>query len=416
MSKFKLQGVGIDLTNLTYDPGFADENDELFKYVFTSFSNDYLVKNYIQSLPESSLIVKLDYLDSVDLGLRIHLKNLERQVADLVLVSSKADWENHHTALQVIKTSGIARHFGVYDPETVEELEKIVEIAAKDEIKIEYVSLPVCPLDFYFEILEYCKSNKIDIIGHNIFGGYISAARNIQAFSVPYLLGFAANYSDVILLSSRDMVTAKEDAIYLKGIKPTMEADPGYILKKSTHREVKELKRAIYTSIGIGNKTIPYTDQELTPSFEDFRFKIGSELSVIQAQKIPEVPEGIIEEVMHLLSILYYPTDALPENIFTIMRNKVTEVLKSRFIGYDISYVKLGNTILLINLTKPDEVVGSFLWQKIKPGETKAFFLAMGPGLQKEFIFEEAIDTVEETEDEEPAVIDETAIEEVEKP
>ncbi len=172
----------------------------LFDYFHTSISanNDFLISEFIKSFPGGNLITSIDFLDNPERALLGHLLELGRKKVDLLLIDSEVILKNLGTVKETIKQLReykIIEEFGVKNPKTAEDL-KAMEEAIEEKIK--FVSLDLCPLNFNYDIVNYCKENTIDLLGFNPFGGYINSASVISSFTIPYLLGFAGNYCSVI--------------------------------------------------------------------------------------------------------------------------------------------------------------------------------------------------------------------------
>ena len=405
--KLKIAGVGIDTTTIGFNPGdiYSRENNDI-GYIYTSLeaNNDFLLKTYIQSFKAGPvLVVGAKYLNGLSMGLKHHLNVLGRAFTQLLLVDESADWENWVGELSTINAQGTAQNFGLkVDSEAdLEKVKGIFERAKANEIELKFLALPVCPLDFNYEVLTWARENKLTVFGFNPFGGNLSAARNIQTFSVPYLLGFAAANSDIVVLSGRDMPKAYENADWLTSM-IGKETKPEYSLKKSVHRPVKELKRAIYTSIKVDSKTtIPYEAPDFPIPDEFMVGKIGSYVEqyaepvdlvpdIENMQDITRDEETLEDSVQHLLKILYYPEDGKPEDIFAIARYKVMEYLGLHFPGAEITYSKTGNTLFWINVHIEPSVKGHLWWMKVYPEIDRTFWMAMPQGGKDHIIFKEA--------------------------
>lgn len=388
MSNFKIQGIGLDSSTLTYDPGVS-RIDDGYNYLMTNISksNDFVISSYAKNLPSNvALFTVVDYLDNLVAGLSYHLEEIGKRHVDLLLVSTDANWEDYAEALKLAETEGKVKHFGLEQPGDVEAIKKCQGIMDTLGLKIEYITLPICPLEFNNEIITYCNENKIGIIGLNSFGGYLSAPRNITAFSVPYLLMFAAYYCDIVILSGRDMLKAYEDKEFLSSL-IGREADPGMALKKSISKPVKEIKQAIYTSLKMDeDNVIPYTSPETLLYAEDYMFKFG-----LSSEKITKVEGegGLTKEGNDFLDICYFPTDAKPGDIFALGYYRIMEFLRNKLGSeYELSALKVGQSILFINAVKEDTVSGHLLWQKIIPGDTRQFYLvATHGGTKKEDLY-----------------------------
>ena len=159
--KFKIQGVGIDTLNITYDPSFSTEK---FDYIYTSLTanNERLIGEWVNSMrPTPPLIVYSEFIDSVVPILKEHLEMLGRAKTQLLLlnaekvIGAKKEWLDELNL-------GPIDNLGIQCPKDVEELKKASEVLGRE---IKYVALPISPLEFQYDVLEYCKENKITVIG-----------------------------------------------------------------------------------------------------------------------------------------------------------------------------------------------------------------------------------------------------------
>lgn len=376
MTKFKIQGVGLDTTNLSITiPG-----DETFNYIYTSIpaNNDEIVGEYISTIKTTpALIVYTDFLSCLDTALEGHLEILRRTKAQLLLVDAAADMSR----LENLRTLPV-ENLGIQCPESVEKLKDLEEKFKDQELKINYVAMPISPLEFNLELLDYCKEKGYVVIGLNPLGGYLSAPRNIQAFSVPYLLGFAATYSDIVLTSSRDLALATMDAGYLESL-IGKESTAGYVLKKSAYKPVKEIKKAVYTSFNMADKEIvPYTDPTFLPNCEDFAFKIGADVEKITKKETvgDDKPISFEDEVTRFLRVLAYPEDGGHRAKFAIARYKLLEYLKATYperAGWSVETIRVGESLLMVTVTKQPEYKGHFIWQTVVMTEPEQFYMIM---------------------------------------
>lgn len=386
MSKFKVQGVGIDTRTMKSSPGVSRIDDE-YSYILTSVeaNNDYLIRDFVENhVGDPILITSVNFLDSLEVALKDHLENLGKTRINLLLLGPLTDIEKYSENLKNIKT--IADHVGLIDPESLDQVKEKTEQLEKLDLKVEFIALPISPLDFNLEILNYCEENKIEVIGLNQMGGYLSAPRNIEAFSVPYLLGFSAFYSDVVILSGRDIFAALDNKWYISELYNT-EADPGYILKKSISKPVKELKTAIYTSVSLEGEgsIVPYDDPTMLFIGDGFRFKIGSPLKKMKEYSLLGVGEDEIE-ILDYVKSLHLPEDGSHSVRSAFIRNKIKNYLESKYSDYTITFLNVGNSALVVSLDKETIVTGAFFWQKITPEVHRQFYLIYPPGTVRDNI------------------------------
>ena len=325
--KFKIQGVGIDTLNITYDPSFSTEK---FDYIYTSLTanNERLIGEWVNSMrPTPPLIVYSEFIDSVVPILKEHLEMLGRAKTQLLLlnaekvIGAKKEWLDELNL-------GPIDNLGIQCPKDVEELKKASEVLGRE---IKYVALPISPLEFQYDVLEYCKENKITVIGLNPLGGELSAPRNIRSFSLPYLLSFCAFHSDIVIVSGKELVKAEENYEYLTSLIGA-ECGEEFDLKKSISKPVKEIKKAVWTSLDMEDgDIIPYNDPSLL--VDSAKFKFGSPLKTLKERETYE--EGtFLGKLTHYLEVLHYPEDGGDSGKFTAARHKLLELIKEDYNYY----------------------------------------------------------------------------------
>lgn len=390
MSKFKVQGVGLDTSTIDFDPGTSLAEDG-YAYIYTSIpaNNDYLIGNAVKSIKDSPpLIVYSNHFDGLGSLLSEHLETVGRTMADLLLIDGSAPgWENG-SAEELLHgwrdRDRLVKNFGIQSPLSVEQLEILT---GEKGLDLKYIALPVSPLEFNYDIIQWAYSKGIYVIGLNPMGGYLSGPRNIQAFSVPYLLGFCATYSDIVIVSGRSLTKSWEARVYLDGLIGE-EADSKYNLKKSISQVVKPLKKAIHTSVELKDlqATLPYDDPSLLLDKGWTTLSLGSAKSKIPPMAVlPKSEEGesVEEEIRHYLSIAYYPKDGDQGTIFSVAKYKVLKYLGLHYQGsqgWAISQIgRIGNSVLLVTVTQSDSLKGFFIWQTVVPGDEHTYLLVV-PG------------------------------------
>lgn len=364
MSKFKVLGVGLDTENLQYPL----MEDEFYDYIMTNLSsnNDYLIGNYFKKNPESMLIVKTDYLDTLEITLKSHMEEVGKSSISLLLISPEADW----TKLERLPFIG---SWGLSHPTTIEDVIKADNALKEKELKLEYVLMSACPLDYNYELIEKIKFLNIEVIVDNPMGGYLSAPRNISAFSAPYLLCFAANQSSLVFVSGRDEIKAAESRDYLKALMGK-ESSEMFELKKTIQKPVKPIKKVIYTSTKIGKDyAIPYEDPTILTTTEDTIFTLGKWTEKLIPIEEP-TKDGIEDKIRNLLEATYIPTDAKGKSLFAHLRYRVEKYLEGYLEseGYELDY-SYQDSIMLITATKPEFHRGLLWWYKYIPEEKRYF-------------------------------------------
>lgn len=90
---------------------------------------------------------------------------------------------------------------GIYD---VEEIEEIEEFTRETTITPDYVRIRINPLKYPKEILDYCRKNKIKIIGGEIFGEEILQAYYSKMFPESFLQAFGEHNTDILEVPGND--------------------------------------------------------------------------------------------------------------------------------------------------------------------------------------------------------------------
>jgi len=156
-----------------------------------NYNNDYLL-----DVGKHKIITKIApcHYCEYDLFVNNHLKCLNRKYIDIMLIhNNRGDW------LPLAKRMAKDKRFkqiGVSNF-TIEELELY-----KKELGFypKYNEIEINPYYTDIDTINYCKQHKIKIIAYCILGGKYNAMRFISMFSLPYLISYAANYSDIVIL------------------------------------------------------------------------------------------------------------------------------------------------------------------------------------------------------------------------
>ena len=334
MSKFRIEGVGIDTTTLEYLPG----EDFEFQYIFTSISsnNENIVRDFSKN---AALVTYIDFLDKSDEAIISHLGLLDRNIVDLLLVDSKCDFVKYADTLNFCIDSGQVDTIGIMEPESVERIKEIQEVLPN----LKYIGLSFCPLNFNYDIISWALENEIDIIGFNPFGGHISSAGIIDSFSVPYLLGFASTYSKLLFLSGRDLFTAADGRDYVSEL-IDKESNPIYELKKNVNKLYKPLKKTVNVSV------------KLSP---DFTLPIDNPRSIFSPEEVaPKDTES-------------------DENRIALLKPRIIDFLELEYPGWNIEFSKIGDRVLVFNLTKIEETK---ILKRKKTVDTKNYLFSIVSG------------------------------------
>lgn len=363
---FKIIGIGLDTSNLDYVP--SQEHLKDFKYLHTSINNvndcmlsEIFTEDGVEIRDRNSkiLVTEINCVSKISNVLTSHITALGKDWIDILEIPANCEW-NDDTADQLheLIEAGIIYEIAVKDPDSVEKLEEIEKVLDKFGEEIDCVSINICPLHFNLDIINWCKEKNIKILGYNPMGGYISSANIIQSFTVPYLLGFASTYCDVVFLSSRDMHKSIQSAKYLKGLIGEF-TESVYVLNKSVSKLQKPLKKVVWTSAIFDTEIcIPYNKPENVPTEdESILLNLGSEY-----ESFPEVEEDktpLEKDIESFISQISFPFDAPKETKFSIAKNQVISCLRSKKPDHTFTYSMINDTTIAV-MARKDSVSGWF--------------------------------------------------------
>lgn len=373
-TKFKISGIGLDTETIQLLP--PEEKME-FTYFHTSIAanNDFYLRGLLKENPNAKLVVSVGFTKDISEVLKYHLGFLDRISEDLLLLPAHADWS-------ILGKRFLESHvIGVENPDSVEILEEIKSYLGEAPKAI-YV--PLCPLSFNIEVLEWARKEGCSILSYNPFGGYISSAAIIDAFTTSYLLGFSSYYSDIVFLSGRDLGKADEDRKYI--VSKFMGSDsPGtkFVLRKSVNRLYKPHKKVVNTSFKFGeNFIVPFNDPEVL--YTDSLFGIGEVLSTI-----PEPKTDTEEEVYHILKEIVFPIGMSEGEEAAYSRYLIISYLLAKYPeeeGWNYTYVSFGGGMISLRLRK----IQHKGWLRKK--EEESYYFLLGYTTRTGNLFKEIIE------------------------
>ena len=395
-NKFKISGVGLDTTSLTYSLGPMDW--EWVDYVYTSLSagNDYAISGCFPKEP--TLISEVESIECLGAAISGHLLTLGRSGIDLLIlgpdtVISDKGREEITSVLdnRQVLSIGISGEGGLENTKRIyEELKKI--------IIPKYLKLELCPFGFDHETITWANTVGLDILGFNPFGGHYNSGHVIDSFSVPFLLGFSATYSTLVFLSGRDLYKSREQAEYLKALIGE-STSPKYILSKSVNKLVHTKKHTplVSTALRTGDqgKAIPFYNPEALFHPSELDISLGWDES-----KFPEPTnpgEGITsvlyDNVYNYLGLLEKPEKR--GVWFSVIRPKVVSLVRSISSGHGFTTTVgyISPEVCLIRIVKDIVIKEDRGWWRPKRkipihaehtyvltlGKEKAVFLELSP-------------------------------------
>lgn len=372
--KIKNDGIGLDMTHLNYCPKVEYLKD--FNYIHTSIrsNNDHVISEVFEDFAGKTLVTEIGFTDKISVGLLSHLVSIGREWIDILEIPATCTWNDKtYEQLKYLTDAGMIYDISVKNPEKPEELEEIINTLDLHELKLRYVSLDLCPLNFNYDIINYCKDKEIEIIGYNSMGGKLTSESVIDCFTVPYLLGFAATHCHIVMLSGRDLFKSMQGAKYLENL-IGKESEPMFTLRKNVRKLHKPLKKVINTSIVFeGDIQLPYNSPDYIP--------VGEESIVIGLNKtFFEMPERELNEtekvIYGLIRQLDFPEDATPEDKFSISKSQVIAFLKTKYSEHLFMYSMINDTTIAVKAIKHTEE-GWF--KKTIKTDTQQYLMSMMP-------------------------------------
>lgn len=168
-------------------------SSDIFSYIDTAidYNNDYLLAD-----TSTKIISKISsyHTSMYDFFVDNHLKCLKRDYIDIMLIhSSRGNWQELANKL---KTDTRFKEIGVsnFNISEIEEFKTIVGYYPK------YNEIEINPLYTDIETVEFCKKNNIKIISYGVIGGKYLAQKMVAEYSLPYLLMYASQHADIIIV------------------------------------------------------------------------------------------------------------------------------------------------------------------------------------------------------------------------
>lgn len=384
MIKYKVQNVGIDTTNLRGSFG----GEEVFPFVYTSISenNDYLVGQYIDPEDDQSILVYIDFTERLEELLKLHMEALGVKKVDMLFFNADLDPKKVYEAC---KTLGdiCPPIFGIKDPKNTRQIEGFLNLP---DFKVQGVGIPLSPTEFDYSIVQFCVDHEIPIYGFNPFGGYISAARNISSFTVPYLLSFAAAHCEVVMLSGRNVGESEDDMKFLKSLIGETHNKGEYFLDRKVHKPVSSMGRGVYSSLDLGHGyKLPYNSNDFCSlDSRDVILNFGRPIVEYPAEYsgIYEVQPDFVR-IRDMIGTLKYEDSWSSDIKFAYTRYKVMEYFKENYPEATMSYILIGKSVFFIDFWRDAKFKGTFLWKVLVEKEIqRTYFLA---NLGDDIIFRE---------------------------
>lgn len=302
INEFRIKSVGLDTTNLNYYvPAYYKDVESTYSYYITNVSsnNGALVSTVLPEDENYKLVACVNYLDNVSKSLIDHLEEMEKTSADILMIDSRCDFDKYFDEIKFIMDSRFADEIGIMNPEYLD-LKKLEEL--RNLLNIKYIGMNISPLYYNVEVMNWAKNKDVLVMGFNPLGGYLSANLLVNTFTLPYLLKFAADNSDIVILSGRDVVSANINGNYLSSLIGQEKDDTSYVVKKTIDKLVKPLKTAGFTSLKVDNELFNISDPEVLFNEDEMKFNFGKPLEKIESgieteTELVKIIEDYLKEV-----------------------------------------------------------------------------------------------------------------------
>ena len=359
VEKFMIQGCGFDTTQIREQ--WLSNTKTSYVLADLSANNEFLwAKWYQESGGNIPVILKVGFYDSLQDIIERYMLSLGGKKPKLILFSSDTMEYKKDLVDEIEKEFDL---IGIYG----EDLEKAKSWLGSN---IKYLCTQINPLYYNYELLEWAKIEGLQIICTNPLGDSLSKARNIQAFSLPYLLDFAGANSNLVMLEGKNPWDLETMQNYLEALQ-NLPIDHKLVLKKTIIKPVKGIKTVISTfATPSEDCKVCYTDPYLLLDRRDISTVLGK-----QDNQIPELEEDD-SDLKDFVDLIFLPEGADPGTKATIVRQRVSEYLLVDHEGWKVKTNTFGNQMILFTLERP--AGKAHFWSKYDPGEKKIYFIILG--------------------------------------
>jgi hypothetical protein len=328
----KIKGVGLDCSTLSYRP--YPEYLPSTIYLDSTQNNAFYLEGL---LGDKQVIVRAGSIG----GIRGVFQDIGKDQIDVLLLPAEylAKESTMNELKEVLDREEIGA-LGIERPGNMEELEKAAE-NLKKIILPSYLALTLNPLHYQKEMLEWAEEAGVEIIGLDIYGSWEGSAATIQAFTLPFLLSYAASHSDLVLLPARDIVGAEYERLYLEEL-IGKEKVPETEMKSTVIHNFPTLPTMIYTSL---KSSIPYNNPLYLTDPEEVVFGMRPGKADYENPAETEIMASI---TTFSTLIMPPPRSEWPDYI-SIIRPKIVEELKK--MGAEVKQAKIGDTVFLLSVT-----------------------------------------------------------------
>jgi hypothetical protein len=332
----KIKGVGLDCSTLSYRPD--PEYLPSIIYLDSTQNNAFYLEGLLE---DKQVIVRAGSIG----GIRGVFQDIGKDQIDVLLLPAEyLAKESTMNELKEVLDREEIRALGIERPGNMEELEKAAE-NLKKIILPSYLALTLNPLHYQKEMLEWAEEAGVEIIGLDIYGSWEGSAATIQAFTLPFLLSYAASHSDLVLLPARDIVGAEYERLYLEeliGKERVTETE----MKSTVIHNFPTLPTMIYTSLKSDLGIIPYNNPLYLTDPEEVVFGMRQREADYENPEEKEIMASIT--TFSTLIIPPPPRSEWPDYV-SIVRPKIVEELKKK--SAEVKQAKIGDTVFLLSVT-----------------------------------------------------------------
>lgn len=317
MSKFKLQGLGLDLRNPIHE--ISPVSIEKLTPEDRDVKVDYAMIDLLDPFPHRSvdilqqitvnggvLVVYID-LKKFSSGLDPFSESLElfeawkdgewgiMSTSTTILFENlpEGEWEGIKEWKEKKDITYIGLTISTVDKEKVlGELQRWESLWGK---KPEVIARPISPLHYSVDLEEWIKLGEPVTLGLDILGGKMGQATLEEIFGIQYLLAFASYHSQAVLLSNPGVETRGQLEWMRALIGKELEGKTGekFDVTKSISKIPKTPKKLIYESfelpLGENSWTIPVGFSDILYSYSDTKFSFTA--PKVNISSLPEFSE-----------------------------------------------------------------------------------------------------------------------------
>ena len=317
-----------------------------FDYIETSvsYNNDYEIGLVLDK--KTKVISRMSSLSQYDLMIKYHLKWLNRNKVDILLIDSKAPWKDEDFLSLFLKRGELFDEIGLTEVENLEDIKRIQKLG----INPDWVDIIINPTNFNLELITYLKKEKIKILSHKVLGGYL-AKTNIEVYTLQFLLSFSALYSDLVCISGHSCEEVLVDKMILeKCIDQPLTDDLKPIYLFSSSRIVKRSPLTplpIYRYLSASNFILKINGPK---DIYSQYLSMNADLEIIPEDSTDNM-DFVEKTVNEYLPQIILPEDCVPDSqeAFAFWRYNVismVSLLKGAW-KYKYTYELSGNTFLI---------------------------------------------------------------------